>query len=175
MKKTLTISFMLSVFLSLMLSVWTVQATTVNAVGEANALDNKVLSLGEILQLIEKYAPGFTEMALTPGTISCEILDGSGNPTTTVTASHIGDLAYWFFYNSGGASSNKVVFIAIPLFENCPLPAIIQVFTPSGSPTTSIVTPFGIPYWGGDRTSGRWILIVQNDTDMAYCLFTVVP
>jgi hypothetical protein len=174
MKKTLTISFMLSVFLSLVFSVWTVQATTVNAVGEANALDNKVLSPGEILQLIEKYAPGFTKMALTPSTISCVILDGSGNPTTTVTASDTGDLAYWFLYNSGGASSNKVVFIAIPLFQNCPLSAIVQVFTVGGS-STSIVTPFGVPYWGGDATSGRWILIVQNDTDMAYCLFTVVP
>ncbi len=174
MKKTLTISFMLSVFLSLVFSVWTVQATTVNAVGEANALDNEVLSSEEILQLIEKYAPGFTEKALTPRTISCFIQDGSGNSVTTVTASHLGDLSYWFYYNSGGASSNKVVFIAIPLFENCPLSSIIQVFSLGGS-STDITTPFGVPFWGGNNTCGKWILIVQNDADIAYCLFTVVP
>jgi hypothetical protein len=156
-------------------------APLINPANEVNGMfapvqvDKRLLGRGEIRARVDAIVPG-TNPFQKPKAVSCGILDGSGNTVTTVVASSIGDQAYWFHYGSGGVTSNKVTFIAIPIFQGSPLTAIVQVFGGLQGSSTSIVTPFGVPYWGGDATSGRWILIVKSDTgDSAYCLFTVVP
>ena len=147
----------------------------VNGSSDSVAVEKRPLTREEIRARIQMLVPGVDPFAA-PETISCEVRDSSGASTSTVSALSVGDDAYWFCYGSGGASSTKVTFIAIPLFSGCPQKAIIQVFELSPASTTDITTPFGVPFWGSDLTSGRWILIVKNSGgDSAYCLFEVVP
>ncbi len=141
-------------------------------------VEKTFLSRAELLQYIRQYAPGFNEQALelgqpsAPSAVSCEIRDPNGIATTTVEAIRPGEDAYWFVYRSGGAVAQKVTFIAVPLFQTSPLAAQVNVFRPNSA--TNIETPVSIPYWGGDATSGRWVLIVVNDlNESAYCLFNV--
>jgi len=112
-----------------------------------------------------------------PRAVSTEVRDSGGTPTNTVQAANVGDQAYWMYYSSGGAQSKSVTFMAIPLFDGSPLTAIIQQFGDlSGSPSTNIITPFGVPYWGGGATSGYWLLYVVNNLgESAYTWFEVTP
>lgn len=109
------------------------------------------------------------------GAIGCQIQDGFGDPVTTVSVSRQrGDAAYWLLYRSDGGFDTEVRFTVTPMFAGSPLAEQVQVFTPHDE--TSIVTPFGIPFWGVDATSGPWVLVVENDRGgAATCAFDVVP
>ncbi len=123
------------------------------------------LSSAAIQSIVEPQAP----------VSSCDVLDATGTPVSTISASNVGDQSYWFRYNSGGASSTQVLFLAVPLFTGSPIDLIYQRFNPNGS--TNIVTPFGVPYWGGDLTSGTWlhVSVANGDTSPNLCRFIVTP
>jgi hypothetical protein len=134
----------------------------------------RLFSEREIQERIREFLPDFRG-DFRPDQISCNILDGRGSFVTTVNTVAIGDRAYFLEYNSGGARANVVEFITIPLFEGSPLDKQLQRYLPAGD-DTDIITPFGIPDWAFDATSGPWALIVKNDLgDRAMCLFEVVP
>ncbi len=108
------------------------------------------------------------------GAVTCGVFDATGNQTTVVKASELGDAAYWLRYGSGGNNASQVTFTVRPQFAGSPLAGQAQVFTNTGF--DSITTPFGIPFWGGDLTSGPWQLKVSNDlAQSATCSFQVVP
>ncbi len=141
--------------------------------------EKTLLSRAELLRYIRQYAPGLNEQApeigqsSAPSAVGCQVRDPYGNPTTTVEAIQPGEAAYWFRYFSGGAVAQRVTFIAVPLSQTNPLAAQVNVFRPNSA--TNIETPVSIPYWGGDETSGQWVLIVVNDLNQfAHCLFNVI-
>jgi len=108
--------------------------------------------------------------------VSCTIVDDMGTDVEMISATDVGDAAYFFRYDSGGQVSNRVIFVAIPASASSPLQAVVQQFGLSPASDTGILTPFGIPFWGGDLTSGPWALIVFNDVGGSnFCLFDVVP
>jgi hypothetical protein len=108
--------------------------------------------------------------------IACEIRDPSGGTTMTVPAFEYGDQSYFFYYISNGVESGKVVFHAIPLFSGSPMVSIDQQFVLDPPSVTNILTPFGVPFWSQDLTSGDWVLIVRSDQGgAAFCFFRVVP
>lgn len=112
------------------------------------------------------------------GVVGCSITDDSGAMVTEVTAAQpgMGETSYWLSYISNGVASSSVKFAVVPLFTGSPLGSQTQKFNLSPSSVTNIVTPFGIPYWGSNLTSGNWELIVVNDlNEAAVCPFTVVP
>ena len=112
-----------------------------------------------------------------PAPISCRVLDPTGtpgDPLTVVRTASFGDASYWFEYDSKGISSDKVTFIAAPISVSPLMNAIVQVFAPASD--ADIVTPFAIPTWPDDATSGPWMLMVTNDWGAsAFSLFWVRP
>ena len=110
----------------------------------------------------------------TKGAVRCEVQDPTGEQVTVVSASELGDASYWLFYGSGGNFARRVMFRVRPLFPESPLDGQGQVFTETEF--DNIQTPFGIPFWGLDLTSGPWQLRVSNDNGQsATCNFEVVP
>ena len=105
---------------------------------------------------------------------SCAVEDGTGATVTAVNPLNQGDDAYWFQYNSAGVSSARVEFIAVPLAAGNPMTLIYQRFEPTATPSTNIVTPFGVPFWASNLTSGNWLLITRNSAgDQNFCFFVV--
>ncbi len=122
----------------------------------------------QIQQVLARF--GVNPMA--PSVSSCAVYDPTGATTTSVTPWNIGAGSYSFEYFSGGVSSTQVDFIVIPLYSGSPLVNQVQTFSPNSS--TNIETPFGIPFWGSDLTSGPWALIVDNKSgNSAVCYFDV--
>ena len=69
-----------------------------------------------------------------------------------------------------------MTFYVVPLFANSPLSVQAQAFKFVGPNDTDITTPFGIPFWTPNITSGPWALVVVNNLGhSAICQFTVVP
>ncbi|MEA3336835.1 MAG: hypothetical protein U9R25_13055 [Chloroflexota bacterium] len=138
------------------------------------SVDQRMPSGADIERRISEVVPAFDERA--PSAVSCDVRDSTGTSVTTIPVSHVGDPSNWFYYGSGGAASNTVNFYAFPYSPPGVLTTLFQAFDVSATPTTSIVTPFGIPFWGGDLTSGVWILVTYNDVGGGnYCVFNVVP
>jgi hypothetical protein len=128
----------------------------------------------DLLQLVQAHMPDV--QSLEPTAVGAQVLDGAGNPAPRIQASNIGHLAYWLYYTSGGTPADVVLMIVVPLFTTSPLAAIIQHFKLVPASATNIVSPFGIPYWGADMTSGPWALVVANNLgEAALYEFTVVP
>lgn len=124
----------------------------------------------QVQQVLAKYGVN----PLAPSVVSCAVYDPTGATTTQVTPWNIGGGAYSFEYFSGGVSSTQVDFIAIPLFSGSPNVNQLQTFAPGGD--TDIETPFSIPFWGSDLTSGPWALVVVNSSgNSSVCYFDVLP
>ena len=138
--------------------------------------EKRLLSEAELIQRIRQLEPAFRG-PLNRGAVDCEIWDANGDVVTTVFASQLGDAAYWLQYLSNGTASQKVTFLVVPRFEGSPLAGQAQVFTPNeSSEFDNISTPFGIPFWGLDLTSGPWLFVVRSDSgQQAACPFTVEP
>ena len=101
------------------------------------------------------------------------MLDANGDRTDTVLAADFGDQAAWLEYVSDGLFDLNVRFIVLPTFEGSPLAGQVQLFTTRD--ITNVSTPFGVPRWGLDQTTGPWLLIVRNNRGgQAVCPFTVV-
>jgi len=108
-----------------------------------------------------------------PSAVSCYVSDSTGTTVTTISpASYPGGPFYWLHYTSGGVVSTTVAFILKPMFTGSAQSGQVQVFAPNSD--TNIETPFGIPFWGGDSTSGPWMLEVESNTgEKGTCNFTV--
>lgn len=140
---------------------------------DATRLARTPLSEAQLLERIRQLDPEF-EGDLRPQAIGCEIQDAFGNAVTTISASDLGDQSYWLHYQSDGGFDRSVKFFVLPDFEDSPLWGQGQRYTPNDA--CNITTPFGIPSWGLDRTSGPWMLVVRNNRGgVARCPFEVVP
>jgi len=114
--------------------------------------------------------------------ISCGIENDTGGSVSAirVESQDGANGQSWIQYNSGGAASRQVTIALLPFGAGAatnPLKFIFQSFEPAASPSTNIVTPFGVPFWGGNLTSGQWLGYVANTAGDApnFCLFTVAP
>ena len=163
--------------------------------------EQRLLSREEILQRFETFAPGFLEAdgaaaldraldqwlnSAEPSVVGggfgdrmpaifCEVrVPDASASTHTVSVANYQDQSYWLYYNSGGSVAPSVLFIVVPLSAGSPLKVQIQGFDPGGS-STNMVTPFGIPFWGGDATLGPWALAVKAGNQAAVWAFDVVP
>jgi hypothetical protein len=106
--------------------------------------------------------------------VSCRILGPDGDPVTEVAAMSFGDLAYWLEFRSSGALARSVEFKTVPLFQESPARAQVQRFNTDDS--NVVTTPFGVPDWGVNKTSGPWVLMVRDNLGRsATCEFEVVP
>jgi hypothetical protein len=119
-------------------------------------------------------SPGERPASDRRGSVSCRILDPNGNATTEVAAMSFGDLAYWLEFRSSGALARTVEFRTVPLFPGSPARSQLQRFNTDDS--NVVTTPFGVPDWGLDKTSGPWALTVRDNLGRsATCEFEVVP
>jgi len=85
-----------------------------------------------------------------------------------------GDPGYWLQFRSTGSLATKVRFDVKPLFEGSPAMGQAQRFATDFSDV--VTTPFGVPDWGGNATSGSWALVVSDNLGRrAICPFEVVP
>jgi hypothetical protein len=108
------------------------------------------------------------------GGVTCRILDPNGDATTQVAAMSFGDLAYWLEFRSSGDLARTVEFRTVPLFQGSPARGQVQRFNTDHS--NVVTTPFGVPDWGLDKTSGPWVLSVEDNLGRtAICEFEVVP
>lgn len=109
-----------------------------------------------------------------PSAVSCRILNPDGVAVTQVQAMSFGDLAYWLEFRSSGALARTVEFRTVPLFPGSPARSQLQRFNTDDS--NVVTTPFGVPDWGLDKTSGPWALTVRDNLGRtATCEFEVVP
>jgi len=140
---------------------------------DSERLGRRPLSEAQLLERMRQIDPEF-QGDLTPEAIGCEVQDAFGSPVTTISVSDFGDQSYWLHYQSDGGFDRTVTFFVLPDFEDSPLQGQGQRFTPNDA--CNITTPFGIPSWGLDRTSGPWMLVVRNNRGgVARCPFEVVP
>ncbi len=115
--------------------------------------------------------------------ITCDIRDNTGAVVTAVSESSPGSLVpYWLHYFSDGRVSDKVRFLVrfrTDAPAASPLKTHSQVFRFRPASSTSIETPFGVPYWGGDFIQGpaRLRVISTRRGRARSCTydFTVVP
>lgn len=92
--------------------------------------------------------------------IDVSAVDDMGQSVDYIKSMGLVDPAYWIHYESHDQYADKVVFVIMPLYHDAPFAGIKQVFVPKSD--MNIITPFGVPFWGGNKTSGPWILIVVN-------------
>lgn len=129
------------------------------------------LSEREIWARILEHAPSVGRG--TPnGTLSCSIRNGLGQVVTSITPSVLQTPANWLNFTLGSSRPVNITFTVIPLYDGSPLASIRQQFAPVAP--TSITTPFGIPFWASQLTSGPWLLIVESEFgEFGLCPFTV--
>jgi hypothetical protein len=124
---------------------------------------------------IQIFENGFLKSAGAndPASVRCEIQNKSGKAVTTVHVADYGKSNFYFLvYNEVGEHANTITVVVQPTFTGSPLASEAQVFTGYGG---SLHTPFGIPTWGGKKTSGKWKLVVSNNLNhSATCYFNVV-
>lgn len=109
-----------------------------------------------------------------PSAADCRVLGPNGDPVTEVAAMSFGDLAYWLEYRSSGELARRVRFTTMPLFEGSPALGQSQDFDTDFS--NVVTTPFGVPDWALNQTSGPWALVVKDNLGRrAVCRFEVVP
>jgi hypothetical protein len=106
--------------------------------------------------------------------ISVDVVGSRGNRVSQILAADLGDESYWFQYDSNGIPAGEVTLLAVPVFDGSPLNGIKQDYQPNSN--TSILSPFSIPFWAGNATSGVWVVIATNDQGFsAMTYFEVVP
>ena len=134
-----------------------------------------VSTRSELAARVEQLVPGFDlDAGIEGDAVACRLRNGAGNPTRTVIAASFGDPTAWLEYQTDGEFDQTVRFIVLPNFEGSPLTGQTQLFTINDF--SNVSTPFGVPAWGLDLTSGPWVLSVRNDRGgQAICPFMVVP
>ncbi|MGP8160714.1 MAG: hypothetical protein ACLQGJ_05760 [Candidatus Dormibacteria bacterium] len=113
---------------------------------------------------------GFSGNAPASSKATCAILNDVGTKVTSVAIDQLlgSDQVYWLQYEPK-AGATSVTFTVTPSSSSDPLRSITQKFTTVGG----VNTPFGIPYWGGDLTTGSYKLVgTDNAGGKATCKFT---
>lgn len=102
---------------------------------------------------------GTTQAKSTP----CSFANDSGATVTSISIDTLtgSDTVYWERYASHGVTSTKVIFTLTGPAAS-PLHKQSQEFVLGSGSTTSIETPFGIPFWGGSLTSGTYHLKITT-------------
>ncbi|HAW11900.1 MAG TPA: hypothetical protein DCX12_12800 [Chloroflexi bacterium] len=115
---------------------------------------------------------GFTgDVAVPASTATCAILNDSGTAVTTVTidTQHGSDQVFWLRYEPASSAATKVTFTVTSASSSDPLATVTQKFRSGGG----IDTPFGIPYWGGNLTTGSYKLVASDNAGgHATCTFS---
>ena len=134
----------------------------------------RVLTEVEVAALIRELAPEYDGRA-SPSLVGCAILDAQGRFVREVQTTDIGEPAYFLEYMAQDTFSNRVELMTVPLFTGSPLTRQTQTFE-FDSDDTDVITPFGVPTWALDLTTGPWALVVRSDVGgVAVCRFMVVP
>jgi hypothetical protein len=140
----------------------------------AGALRWSILAAVAVAGLGSMATPSASAPAQAEGGVTCRILDPNGDAVTQVPAMSFGDLAFWLEFRSSGALARTVEFRTVPRFQGSPARAQLQRFNTDDS--NVVTTPFGVPDWGLDKTSGPWALTVTDNLGRsATCEFEVVP
>jgi hypothetical protein len=173
------LSVVVAVLLTGLLAVFAVttlraERGAVNGSERVGAGERRLLTEEEIVRRARHFAPEW-QGTLGSG-VECEIRKPDGSRALRVPEADFGAPAYWFYYTSNFVRASEVQFVAFPAFEGSPLRAITQRFVLDPPDDTDILTPFGVPGWAFDRTTGPWVLVVIKDRNEAgMCRFNVVP
>ena len=97
---------------------------------------------------------------------SCRFTNDRGIPVSSIKIDRLtgSDKVYWMEYNSNGLRSTRITFTLVGPFGSNQIKQS-QRFNVASTPTTSIITPFGIPFWANNTTSGKWTLTVESNTE----------
>ncbi|MFQ5510685.1 MAG: hypothetical protein ACE5EO_02450 [Candidatus Krumholzibacteriia bacterium] len=151
--------------------------TQAGDVNNGAAGERRELTKAELHAKIRSFAPNVQSMDKASQVVTCEVQDPNGVSVFNIPPANFGSQSYWLRYNSGGSVATQVTFAIIPLFTGSPLGIALQQFTfPPPGDITDIVTPFGVPFWGSNLTSGPWALVVANDLgEFSVCGFVIGP
>lgn len=108
-------------------------------------------------------APASISHSHTP---ACSFTNDHGTRVSSIRIDRLtgSDTVYWMNYTPNGVSSRTVTFSLVgPRGSNQVRQS--QKFNVASSPATSIITPFGIPFWAHNTTSGKWTLTVESNTE----------
>ena len=108
-------------------------------------------------------APASISHSQTP---ACSFTNDHGTRVSSIRIDRLtgSDTVYWMNYSSNGVSSRTVTFSLVgPRGSNQVRQS--QKFNVASTPTTNIITPFGIPFWAHNTTSGTWTLTVESNTE----------
>jgi hypothetical protein len=148
--------------------------TTIRTSIRSRALRWSLLAAVSFAGLGSMATPSASAPAVQGSQVSCRILGPNGDAVTQVAAMSFGDLAYWLEFRSSGALARNVEFRVVPLFPESPARGQVQKYNTDDS--NVVTTPFGVPDWGLDKTSGPWALTVRDNLGRtATCEFEVVP
>jgi hypothetical protein len=100
---------------------------------------------------------------------SCSIRNDSGTAVSSISIDHMAgsDQVYWLAY-SPASGATVLTFKVTRTSSSDPLALITQKFTTSGG----VLTPFGIPFWGSNLTTGFYHLHASDNAGgKATCTF----
>ena len=147
--------------------------SAVQVTNRTNPIPHRNLDPTEVRDLLHKFN---LDGVQNPDAAGCAVLNQQGHRVNSVPTSEIGDAAFFLQYFARDTFAQTITFTTVPLFTGSPLSKQDQVFNLPNPDDTDITTPFGIPVWALDATTGPWILVVRNDLGaVARCRFNVVP
>jgi hypothetical protein len=115
--------------------------------------------------------PGRAATANGAGAATCDFTNDSGTPVTTINVDNMegGDTVYWMQYTPSVDETGTITF-TLTGPSGSPFAKEVQTFRSAGL----TATPFGVPYWGDNLTSGTYKLSVKGKGNAtAKCSVTV--
>jgi hypothetical protein len=104
-----------------------------------------------------------------PTAVSCHIRNDSNQNVTSISIDRLQgtDHVYWLYY-APASGATVLTFKVTPASSSDPLTLQTQRFRTSGP----VITPFGIPYWSGNATTGFYHLHASDNAGgSANCTF----
>jgi hypothetical protein len=104
-----------------------------------------------------------------PTAVSCAIRNDTGQAVSSISIDRLqgADHVYWLNY-SPASGATVLTFKVTPANSTDPLTLQTQKFRTSGP----VITPFGIPYWAGNATTGFYHLHASDNAGgSANCTF----
>jgi hypothetical protein len=101
--------------------------------------------------------------------VSCSIRNDVGTAVTSISIDRLqgNDQVYWLNY-SPASGATLLTFKVTPANSSDPLAQITQKFRTGGP----VITPFGIPYWASNLTTGFYHLHASDNAGgHATCTF----
>jgi hypothetical protein len=111
-----------------------------------------------------------------PAAPVCTIYDQVGGTPgqTVIQVSDTTERMWWLQQTPSVVPEFQLKFV-VKLNSSSPLTKQVQKFEFPGGNFGPVITPFGIPFWGGNLTSGPAILKVKDDYGNCTYFFTVIP